>query len=313
MVETRKSFNRRWLEPPQGLKKRYPSRPRPQSPQLNISRIRKRMEVLGLSQNKLADAVGMTPGAISRVMARKRGVSPKTALRLAEVLGLDRAELFSQFNVNRIRERMEVLGLSQNKLADAVGMTPGALSRVMARKSGISPTTAQRFAKVLGLDRAELFGTPVDLDKASEVISQGAWSISELAHAIGVTPDHLALTLQRLRNLTPDAWKRLADVLGLEYEGLVVDSVPKPGQQQPSLSPAKPNAVGPVAARKRRSRCERCGSIMLLDEFGDPSCVTCGYADYTKAKPGPPSSVRPTIPESSGPAGFQNAGGRFRR
>ena len=215
-----------------------------------------------------------------------------------------RRKLSDQLNINRIRERMEVLGLSQNKFADAVGLTPGAVSRVMARKRGISQSTAQRFAEVLGLNTGDLYGTPVDLNKTSEAISEGAWSIKALADAVGVTPDHLSLALQRRRNLTPEAWKRLAETLGLDYKDVVTD-LPKDEPPTPP-SPAEPNPLEPVAARRGPSHCERCGSVMLPDEFKDPRCSACGHTDYSKAKPGPPTAVRPTVPQSSAPAGFKD-------
>ncbi len=45
------------------------------------------MEPLGLSQNKLAEALGVDPGRINRIVTGKSRISADTALRLARYFG----------------------------------------------------------------------------------------------------------------------------------------------------------------------------------------------------------------------------------
>jgi len=45
------------------------------------------MKPLGLSQNKLAEELGVDPGRINQIVAGRRGISADTALRLARYFG----------------------------------------------------------------------------------------------------------------------------------------------------------------------------------------------------------------------------------
>ncbi len=45
------------------------------------------MKPLGLSQNKLAEELGVDPGRINQIVAGRRGITADTALRLARYFG----------------------------------------------------------------------------------------------------------------------------------------------------------------------------------------------------------------------------------
>lgn len=59
------------------------------------TRIRDRLKVLGWSQAKLADAIGVRPPHVNRVLKAERPMEMETVSRIAEVLGIEPEELLS--------------------------------------------------------------------------------------------------------------------------------------------------------------------------------------------------------------------------
>ena len=87
------------------------------------------IEGFGITQNKLATAIGVPPRRINEIVHGKRGITADTAVRLAKYFGTS-AELW----MNLRRGSADAIGVSSLKHVSREGGRAGTLHRVDARR-----------------------------------------------------------------------------------------------------------------------------------------------------------------------------------
>lgn len=119
--------------------------------------LRRRRQDLGLTISALADRAGVSPSFVSEIEQGKKLPSLATLDRLAAVLGVGRGALVPPLGAGpdapglpeRVRRARDRLGMTQDELAGAAGLSAAMISQIEAGLSQPSLDTIERLARVL--------------------------------------------------------------------------------------------------------------------------------------------------------------------
>lgn len=177
----------------------------------------KLMQVLGEQMNPLLlseAAWGSDKPRVRQSSAAQRGVSTTVA---AAVKRSTKAKKRQSFDRHWIRQRRKALGLSQARVADAVGVSPATVASWEAGRSKPRNDCAKKLYKTLGKNSF------LAAEFADKTTIDGAWIRSrrkelsmtqaQLAEKIGVVPLTISCWESGRTNPRPHSAKKLSDVL----------------------------------------------------------------------------------------------------
>lgn len=197
--------------------------------QSNVSPIAKARMEKGWTQSQLASAIGANPRFVS--MWENGALSPSIRYldKIAKVLDVDLKQLIENSPEKKYRNNIakyrKAKNMSQNELADAVGIRQGTLSTYETGAWLIPDETLQKISEVLGVP-AEKLGNPREfksITPIAEYRKKANLSQTELAEKSGISLS--TISNYEVGRTTPSRAKlqKIADALDVPVEKLMVE------------------------------------------------------------------------------------------
>lgn len=131
---------------------------------IRLNRIKQLREARGVSQELLADMVGVQKAAVSKWELALVELLARRITGIADALMVQEAEIFEERPpaiVNRIRERREAAGLSEDELAARLRMPPH-MVRIIEAATRVPPgDIPMRVVEILDVDLSALWDEPM--------------------------------------------------------------------------------------------------------------------------------------------------------
>ena len=187
--------------------------------------IRERARALGMSQNDLAQRVGVSAGYMSDVSRGRRNMSPAVQARVEKILDSP-AKVVPAQCPNRqggpvkggssyIRERAREMDMSLKGLAECAGVSYGYMTQVSRGQRNMSPAVQVRVEAALDAPARIESAQPRSVDPRALWDRMEAHDLSqnETARLAGISSGHLSQIMNGQRNPSGEVLKKLHGVL----------------------------------------------------------------------------------------------------
>lgn len=137
------------------------------------NRIKELREARGVGQNELAILIGAAPPEVSRLENGARQLHEGWINRFADALMVQRDELYEDrppLIANRIRERREALGISEQEMANRLGWPPHKVKILEMATRIPADDTIMRVSEILDCGLSALWDEPEHLNSEEKAI-----------------------------------------------------------------------------------------------------------------------------------------------